>query len=490
MGVSKNREIKEENAKASPWSYLEKVAFRVSFVFFFLLIIPLQGEWYTKLFASDSLYDVLSAIAGGSRFGLIQVATESGKWGFASYVSWGLALLISLLGGAIWTILSRNSKRDNYNALYYWLRLFVRYRIAIGLIAFGFIKFFPIQMPFPSVANLNTEIGDYAPFKLYWQIVGASYKYQIFLGFLEIGAGTLLFFRSTVALGAIINAGVLFNIAHANLAYDGAVHVYSSYFVLLALFLLLQYLPNIWAVFINGKTVKPNYYYPKTDTSLKKYAHYGAKYAFIFFFLLVYGVYRYDRFYNEGRLKDPVIPGLVGAAGHYDVSSFVLNGDTLQYSPQDSLRWHDAAFERYSTFGYKVNKPFSINIGNGGTASADLFKVYELTGRAGGRTYYYYEIDAAENKLYLIDKNQEFTIEQKKKFDKNNDLGLKALYKTPEGKALNILVWNYTRPTKDQVVITGVDLNKNTIAVALNRQKEHYLIGDEWYLENNIYHYK
>lgn len=490
MGVSKNIKTGEENTNVSLWSYLEKVAFRIAFVFFFLLIIPLQGEWYTRLFNSKSVYDVLSAIAGGSRFGLIQITSESGKWGFASYASWWLALLISVVGAAIWTILSRNSKRKNYNALYYWLRVFVRYRIAIGLIAFGFIKFFPIQMPFPSVANLNTEIGDYAPFKLYWQIVGVSYKYQIFLGFLEIAAGTLLFFRSTIALGAIINAGVLFNIAHANLAYDGAVHVYSSYFVLLSLFLLLQYFPNIWKLFIKGEAVSPNYYHPNINTSLKKYVFYGGKYVFIFFFLFVYGAYRYNNFYNGGRLKDPVIPGLAGSAGHYDVSTFALNGDTLKYSPQDSLRWHDAAFERYSTFGYKVNKPFDINIGNGGTASADLLKVYELTGRAGGRTYYYYEIDSTENKLYLVDKNQEFTIEQKKRFDKGNDIGLKALYKTTTGKELQILAWNYTRPTKNRIVITGVDINKNAIYAVLDRQKEHYLIGEEWYLENNKYTYK
>src|SRR5690606_29166453 len=120
---------------------------------------------------------------------------------------------------------SRNSKGEEYNLLYYWLRVFVRYCIALGLIAVGFIKFYPMQMPFPSVSNLHTEIGDHAPFKLYWQIVGISYRYEIFLGFLAIAAGVLLFFRSTTAIGAIIISGVLFNITHANLGYDGGVHV-------------------------------------------------------------------------------------------------------------------------------------------------------------------------------------------------------------------------------------------------------------------------
>src|SRR5690606_23705735 len=110
---------------------------------------------------------------------------------------------------AIWTILDRDNKCTEYNPLYYWLRVIVRYRIGIGLVAFGFVKLFPVQMSFPSIANLNTDIGDYAAFKLYWQIVGVSWSYQSFLGLLEIGTGIFMFFRPTVALGALITIGVL-----------------------------------------------------------------------------------------------------------------------------------------------------------------------------------------------------------------------------------------------------------------------------------------
>ncbi|MCH5685324.1 hypothetical protein LWM68_14365 [Niabella sp. W65] len=165
-------------------------------------------------------------------------------------------------------------------------------------------------MPYPSVSNLHTEFGDYAPFKLYWQSVGLSLEYQIFLGALEIIIGTLLFFRSTTAIGAILTAGVLYNIAHANLGYDGGVHVYSSYFVLLALFLLVQYIPDIWKLFIKGETVVPQYYAPVYKTSLGKRLHIAAKAIFIFLFLFVYSYYRYDLHYNKGRLKEPILPGL------------------------------------------------------------------------------------------------------------------------------------------------------------------------------------
>lgn len=475
--------------KEYTWKYWEKVGFRFTFIFFILMIVPLDGGWYEKLVKPDSLYDFMANIAGGSRNGWIEIDTESGKWGFASYRSWWLNGLIAVLAASIWTILARNSRVKQYNALYYWLRVLVRYRIALGLIAFGFIKFFPMQMPFPSLANLNTDLGEYAPFKLYWQIVGVSYKYEIFLGFLEIAAGSLLFFRPTVVVGAIINAGVLFNIAHANIAYDGAVHVYSSYFVLLSLFLLVQYLPAIWKLFILREPVSTYYYVPKFLRNWNKPLYFGIKATIVILFIFVYGFYRYERFYDEGRLKEPVLPGLAKAAGHYEVSHFVLNGQEKPYSPADSLRWHEAFFERYSTLVYKVNKANNIDLGNGTPALNDVLKTYEFTGRAGGKNYLYYEIDSVEHNLYLINKNQKFSKEQRRRLDEKLDVGLKALYGKALGDSLHILKWTYERPSTEQIKLKGLDSDGNDLEITLDRIKESYLTGKEWYMKNTLFTY-
>jgi hypothetical protein len=470
------------------WSRPEKFIFRVAFIFFILLIVPLEPEWYTKLFSDFSLYKLLGALAG-SRPGLIEIKSESGRWGLASYATWGALFLVAVGGGTIWSLLVRKRTISGYNKLYYWLRVLVRYRIAIGLIAFGLIKFYPMQMPYPSVSNLHTEFGDYAPFKLYWQSVGLSLEYQIFLGALEIIIGTLLFFRSTTAIGAILTAGVLYNIAHANLGYDGGVHVYSSYFVLLALFLLVQYIPDIWKLFIKGETVVPQYYAPVYKTSLGKRLHIAAKAIFIFLFLFVYSYYRYDLHYNKGRLKEPILPGLKKAEGFYNVKSFVLNGDSLKYSPSDSVRWHNAVFERYSTFSYKVFKPFDIKTGNGVPDGTDLFKEYELTGRAGGRVYLYYEIDSVERNLYLVDKNQKFSKATLKKYADKDFLGLKELYKTDARDTLGILRWHYAQTDAATIQLSGIDQYKDTIHVVLERIPQTHAPGKYWYTENKKYHY-
>src|SRR5690606_4276419 len=147
----------EVSSNSKEWRNPKKIAFRFVFIFFILLVFPYKWQWYVHLFSVDGLYEFLNTIAS-YRVNFLDIETESGRWGFASYSTWGLAALIAASGAAIWTIVDRYSPRQTYDHLYYWLLVIVRYRIAIGLIAFGFVKFFPMQMPFPSLANLSTEI--------------------------------------------------------------------------------------------------------------------------------------------------------------------------------------------------------------------------------------------------------------------------------------------------------------------------------------------
>ncbi len=60
-----------------------------------------------------------------------------------------------------------------------------------------------------------------------------------------------MFFRRTTALGAILLFGALGDIVYVNFAYDGGVHVYSSYFVLLAGFLLVDTVPKVYDLLIH-----------------------------------------------------------------------------------------------------------------------------------------------------------------------------------------------------------------------------------------------
>jgi len=429
------------------WTAWEKFLFRVSSIFVLLLIIPFDTVWIGKLFAVKTFFAFLNALTG-YRANFYVLHTESGKWGLASFVTWGIAFVIALVAGSIWTFFARNSKRTEYNELYYWVRVIVRYRIAIGIIAFGFLKFFPMQMPDPSLSNLDANFGDYNTYKIYWQVVGVSIWYEITLGVVEMLGGVLLLFRSTAAIGAVLVAGVLYNIAHANIAYDGGVHVYSGLFVLLSAFVLVQYIPNLYKLLIKGENVQPNYYYPAFVTKGKRLTYYWAKYIVIFTFTLLFGILRYDVHYHVGQLKEPITPGLANARGYYNVTEFRLNNKVIPYSPLDSVRWQSVVFEKWSTLIYKVNKPFSISLANGGPNPKDVDRNYELAGIAGGRRYLFYNADLKTGKLFLQDKDKPSVDEDgtaspdKAKLKKKKGKG-----KNGKNKEDKQLVWSFSRPT-------------------------------------------
>lgn len=461
-----------EGNSSRAWTGWEKFLFQAAFIFFVLLVIPVDYTWYVKLFSSKTFFAFLNTLTG-YRTNFYVVRSESGKWGLGAYVSWGIAALIGLAGAAVWSFFARNSKRTNYNALYYWLRVIVRYRIAIGIIAFGFLKLYPMQMPDPSISNLDTNFGDYNTYKIYWQVVGVSIWYEIVLGAVEIIGGILLLFRGTAALGAVIVGGVLYNIAHANLAYDGGVHVYSSLFVLFSAFILLQYIPNLWKLLIKGEDVQPNYYYPTLKTKAQKVIFHSAKYGVIFVFTILFGILRYDVHYHVGQLKEPIAPGLANATGYYNVTEFKLNNKEIPYSPLDSVRWQNAVLEKWSTLIYKVNKPFSISLQNGTPNPKDVDRSYELAGIAGGRRFLFYTANLKKNKLILQDKNRPSLFDEDnpaKATDKQK--GKKKKEKKDEPK----LVWTFTRPSENRIIISGLNDHKDSIYVVLDRVKKDYPI--------------
>src|SRR5690606_22195791 len=278
------------------------------------------------------------------------------------YADWGVILLAALVGALLWSLFD---KRKEYRKLYYWLRVVVRYRVAVGMIEFGFVKVFLVQMPFPPISTLHTHFGDITAQKLYWLSVGIVPTYEIFLGFVEVIAGFLLFFRKTATIGAFLTACASANIVYINHAYDGGVHVYSAYFVLLCLFLLWQDIPRIGKLLIREQDVVPVSYYPAFAGLWAKCLRYGVKAGLIFLFVVLLSVLHWRNLHHDRYVKLPATPGLPGAAGYYQVTEFRHNGELLPYSPFDSVRWQDAIFEEHSTLTFKVNEPIQISLSNG-----------------------------------------------------------------------------------------------------------------------------
>lgn len=439
-----------------------KFGVRWLFLFVLIFVLPYEWDWYQRLADSRSFFWYLSSIAG-YRPNFVEIQTESGRWGLASYASWGIAFLLASGGAIVWTAVAKWLPKVDYRSIYYWTKVMIRYRIALGIIAFGFLKVYPMQMPFPAVSNLATDFGDYNSYKIYWQHIGISTWYQILLGWVEVLAGVLLFFRPAVFLGALLNVGVLFNIAHANFAYDGGVHVYSSFFVLFALILLAPYLIDLWKLYVLRQDVEPNEFVPAYSGRVKKILL-STKLAIVLLFTIVYGTLRFQVHYKEGYLKDPITPGLANAKGVYNVTQFKLNNEELAYDPQDSVRWQSVMLENWSTLVYKVNKPFSISLANGTPNEKDIDRTYELAGIGGGKRFLYYTIDSVQQTIQLYDKNKERS--------RGTDRTAKASKKDQA-----LYTWNYQRPSADRIILWGPLNTKDSIYVVLDKRSDQFVLN-------------
>ncbi len=406
------------------WTESQRILFRIAFVFFIAMSLPNNVAWYKEVVKLDwlhpgrvrlhyrDLYDVARFGSGLTLFGnKLFGSTLNG------YAPWLITLFFATVVGLIWTGIVRaafgrlrrqevrNYSPDAGPLLYYWLRVIVRYRAGIGIIGFGFTKLLPTQLPYPSLGVLNTNFGDLTAQKIYWLSIGIVPWYEVFAGVVEVLAGVLLFFRATTFWGAVLLFGALADIVYVNFAYDGGVHGYSSYFVLLAGFLLVYYVKDLYTLLIQERPAVPNYFAP-VFSGWKQYLRIGLKTATIgvfvvLLFWLQYINFRYDPY------KQPAQKGLKDLRGNYTVAEFRLNGKPLPESLTDTVRWQEATFENWTTLTFKTAKPVELDLSNGGGAPMrDINRTFELTGVAGGQRVFYYEADTVHHVLYLQDKNR------------------------------------------------------------------------------------
>jgi len=448
------------------WKTYELILFRIAFVFFTLISIPLSGKYYAMLFSINWLDLGYRDLTNLGRFSpnFLNIPTESGRWGIASYADYGVLLLIAIVCAAIWSLL--DTKRRNYSLLYYWLRVLVRYRVAIGMIEFGFVKVFLIQMPEAPLGTLHTNFGDITAQKLYWLSVGVVPWYEIVLGLVEVLAGFLLFFRKTIVPGAFLTAAASANIVYINFAYDGGVHVYSSYFVILCIFLLIPYVPDYYRLLVKGETVVPIRFYPVFKTSLARFSRYILKYGIMFLFLGVLAYLHVQNRLHKPLIKEPITLGIPGTRGYYEVSSFSVNGRVIPYSPLDTLRWQDVTFEKFSTITFKVNKPVKLDLSNGVPAPKDIDRTWELTGISGGRLFYHYEADTVQRVIKLYNKHRS------KKEGKS-----KKTTNPPEQKA--DYTFHYEFSGNSVIVLKGQNKRGESLHIELSRQEKQYALRND-----------
>lgn len=488
----------KERSFRSAWTNNEKFIFRVVCIFVIVFSVPTDTGWYAKIGTLDYAhlnYRHLTSIIAFFNPHFINHYSESGFFGLYSYANLLLVFVVALAGASIWSLLDKN--RRDYNVLYYWVRVAARYRIAYGVIAWGYKKIFVMQMPFPGEGLLNTEFIHFFAKRLYWESLGIVPSYEVFLGFAEFVPGILLLFRKTTALGAALTVVVLGNVAIANHAYDIGEQVPSFSLSLLAFFVLWYYLPAIWNLLVNEKDAQVVPFVPSFSYKWQAYLKRSIQYTGNFIFVFLFGVFEVYAYTHNDFYKIPNTPGLTGAKGYYQVSAFKLNNTTIPYSPLDSIRWQDVTFEEFSSMSFRVaNRPQQIQMFAAGSyprvgepydyqwkfhpkgderryeTSEDKFDPetrdininWEFAGLGSERHWYYYKADTVNQILYLQHKNK-------------HTRNLKQ-------------VLHYSRPSESRIILSGTNEFNDSIYVVLDKQQKNYPASTAYDRSgNNIYTY-
>jgi hypothetical protein len=310
--------------------------------------------------------------------------------------------------------------------------------------------------------------------------------------------------------GAILLAGALGDITFVNYAYDGGVHVYAFYFVVLAAFLIADDVPALYNLLIRERTTIHHRIYPDFTKPGLKYTRIALK---TLTFIIMFGILTYTEVINfkYDPYKQPSTAGVKQLRGNYHVTEFKLNGQDIPYNPLDTVRWQEASFENWTTLTFKINHPVVIDPSNGGgSPMRDIQRTFEITGVAGGQRAFHYYADTIDKVLYLQDKNavalrggrsgrgnrnhseaktqqpdnwisktawqhigDEKTMIDKRAWSTRRDREFAQKVREPKR---NRMVLKYTTTDGSRVILSGINEHRDSIYVVLDRYDRKYIL--------------
>jgi len=331
----------ENLSPTSPWNVYQKIAFRFVFIFFILFIVLL--DWSVNAILSYLYYyghlaeflDIVISWTGKHLFHISYtiISPYDGQHNDRAYIYllYFIMAIVGVSGAIIWSVLDR--KRTNYQTLYYWLTVIIRYYLAFTLFVFALEKFFKMQFPDPGYNTLTQPLGDMSPMSLAWAFFGYSYGYNVFMGLAE-SAALLLLFRRTTTFGALLTLTTLANVIAVNYNYDVHAKMYPTALFLMAVFLVLKDLKRLMRFFFTGQAIAlPVITAPLFKNRWMNISKIVLKVLVIGYFTVL-PVMDYIGYKKKAEERDKAKSEISGV---YDVDTFVTNNDTL--SNDSPVRW-------------------------------------------------------------------------------------------------------------------------------------------------------
>lgn len=327
-----------------PWPPVQKWMFRFALIFFLLYVfLGFMPQYYIQPMhrlivwvAAHVLHltepiTVFTNGSGDTRYDYLVVLVY--------FVS-------AVFGAVVWSVINRGP--CNYDGLYYWLTVVLRFYVGMMMISYGAMKIVKLQFPYPDARRLLQPYGNSSPMGLAWTFMGFSKGYNYFTGSAECICGILLLFRKTTTLGAVIALTVTANIMAINYCFDVPVKLLSTILVVMVLFLLGKDARRIINFFFLNRVAAPSNIKPmRFKARWKNITLVTIKYLLIAFIVLTttFSCIRGAAMYGEYARK-PSLNGL------YIVETFVRNRDTLA---TNTVSWRKLVIDTEYSNIYMMN---------------------------------------------------------------------------------------------------------------------------------------
>ncbi len=243
---------------AQPWSLVRRMLFRFVCCYWLLYAVPWLAPLYGLIHVRVDRRWYVDLSQGVSRWvgvhvfhvpGLATARFARGDENVLDYIYFVLVALAALAFAVIWSQLDR--RRGDYHSANGWLRVFVRYMLAIGLLQYGLMKVFPTQFQaLFGLRRLMEPFGEFSPAGVLWNFMAISIPYTVFTGLIETLAAVLLLFRRTTTLGALLALAAMTNVLALDISYGVGARLTVTGFLLMSLFLLAPVLRNLISVVV------------------------------------------------------------------------------------------------------------------------------------------------------------------------------------------------------------------------------------------------
>lgn len=309
---------------------LRRFGFRLVFAYVFF--------YFWSLFA-PGLWEPLVTWAGVHVFhaDAIQELTGSGDTTY-NWIMEADCIALALAAALLWTPLDRTRRADA--CFSEWMRVAVRFGLAIQMLVYGIMKVIPTQFSTPRLTSLAEPLGDHSPMGLLWAFMGTSAVYTVFAGSVETLGGLLLLSRRTTLLGALVSIVAMGNVVALNFCYDVPVKLMSSHLLLLAVLLAAPDVSRLADIFLLNRPAPPAVLRPHSIRRWVNWTLLGVK-LLLFTAIIYFGVE-----------EDLDVRNMIASSGPQSPLSGIWNVDEpAQNGLPEADRWRQAGIDSAGLLG-------------------------------------------------------------------------------------------------------------------------------------------